>query len=166
MSPTSLTGTTNLHKELSERDSSYDVRRTNGASASPFILHPHPTRIRELVLDKPVALQNLSTPFGGRLAVWVCHVTRFFVIGSADSFRQYAKKTHNHLLPPSRYISRLRRNVDDPQVILRPSLSTRGRSNQQRLFLRHPASSSTFVWTVQPTDEQRLRGQAKDRTAI
>ena len=93
---------------------------------------------------------------------WVRYVTRFFVTGSRrsqDSKWRLTKYIEVHV--PIQQRRHSLRNVDDPQVILRPRFSTRGRSNQQRLFLRHPASSSTLVWTVQPTRSSACEGKQR-----
>lgn len=81
------------------------------------------------------------------------YVTRFFIVDSRRASWQASKRTHRlqHEL--------VTRNVDDLQVILRPRLSTIGRSNQQRLFLRHPPCSTTLVWTVQPTGSNACEGK-------
>ncbi len=53
-------------------------------------------------------------------------------------------------------------HVDEPQVILRPSLSTRGRSNRQRLFLSHPSEKLVFdVCLDRPTHQRAKPGEGK-----
>lgn len=71
----------------------------------------------------------------------MCYVTRFIVIGYVTregvyeiQYSQYiivSPKRHTKVAEDT-YVCRCL------QVILRPCLSTRGRSDRQRLFLRHP----------------------------
>ena len=94
--------------------------------------------------------------------MWVRYVTRFFITGSRSSPPRSKEDSQKIYCPTTTILQRsqaLQKRVDDPQVILRPRLSTSGRSNQQRLFLRHPTCSPTFVWTVQPTRSKACEGK-------
>lgn len=100
---------------------------TWAASASPCSRHPqHPRFVLCVVLCLG---QNGLRAF-----------TRCLILGHKSNEKK--NTTLNSLY--------LGYNVEMLQVILRPRLSTSGRSRQQRLFLRLPSSSlsSASVWTV------------------
>ena len=96
----------------------------------------------------------------------VCHFTRVIFVGRHKHNQKPCNtNTGTHFVipvgtePNSNPAVRSEETVADPQVILRPRLSTKGRSNQQRLFLRHPLSSTTLVCTVQPTRSNADEGK-------
>ena len=157
-----------------------------GASASPLPLHSHPTdeimcwpsqRCVTKLQQRPQTLiwvnqyERLPSYHRGS-HMWMRYVTRFFITGSRSSPPRSKEDSQKIYCPTTTTLQRsqaLQKRVDDPQVILRPNLSTRGRSDQQRLFLRHPAWSTTLVWTVQPTRSnagEGKQGQDSNLTSI
>lgn len=135
-------------------------------SGSPLSLQPH------LQCPPGRTQRSASKSMHGGRQSQPCREVRLFtrVIFVGPSQKEYVAHTNRLTLTvhTPETIDDLDKNVDDPQVILRPRPSTRGRSNRQRLFLRQPSTnrSATFVWTVRTMKKATPTRAKQGRTVI
>jgi hypothetical protein len=124
-------------------------------SASPLTLHSQPS------VRSPKRCIQRNTGFSKRVHpanVWdsverAASLYQVYLHLFRAHRREIKQMGHSHCAIGATQATCMR-NVGNLQVILRPNFSTRGRSNQQRLFLRNlfrrERCSTTFVWTVPP----------------